>query len=276
MNRLIGTLCVLVSFGANAQYYYKDVTISRQTIATTAKYKTHKIRSVEVISYENNGERTEDFSGAQTISSDYTRITTSFNTPLSGQSELTAFYDNQGRLTKNIDTADGSYSESQYYYNSNGTLQKISNVSVSAGQKSEKEDHLWFYNSNGQPEKMLRIKNDVDTTYVTFVLDENGNVAEENSRRRNASMPAYFYYYDDKNRITDVVIYNDKAKRLLPLYVFEYTNNDLIKKMIVIPEGTDEYQTWVYEYNASGLKTKETAFDKRKRVLGRIEYQYRQ
>lgn len=275
MNRLIGTLCLLVSLSANAQYYYKDITVSRQTIATNARYKTQKIRSVEVISYENNGERTQDFSGTQIISSDYTRITTSFNTPLSGASELTTFFDNQGRLTKSIDTTDGSYSESQYAYNADGTLQKISNVSVSAGQKSEKEDHLWFYNGKGQPEKMLRIKNDMDTTYITFAFDENGNVAEENSRRRNVSLPAYFYYYDDKNRITDVVTYSDKAQRLLPLYVFEYASSDLVKKMIVVPEGTDEYQTWVYEYNPAGLKTKETAFNKRKQILGRVEFLYK-
>ena len=37
---------------------------------------------------------------------------------------------------------------------------------------------------------------------------------------------------------------------------------------------TDEYQRWVYQYNDAGLKTKETAFNKRKQMLGRIEYAY--
>jgi hypothetical protein len=36
-----------------------------------AKYKSRKIHSVNVASYEFDGERTEDFNGSQTISSDY-------------------------------------------------------------------------------------------------------------------------------------------------------------------------------------------------------------
>ncbi|MBL7700210.1 MAG: hypothetical protein JNK79_18735 [Chitinophagaceae bacterium] len=274
MNRLIGTLCLLISLEANAQYYYKDIVVSRQTIATKEKYKSLNIAAVDVISYEPNGERTQDFSGQQVITS--TRIKTNFNTPMSGESELNTIFDGSGRLSSVTDSADGSSSRSQYlYYGNTGSLQKISNVSVSSGQRSEQEDHLWLYNGNGQPEKMFRIKNGVDTTFVTFVPDERGNVAEEHSRRGNVSLPAYYYYYDDKNRLTDVVSYNNKAKRLLPLYIFEYTNNDLIKKMIVVPEGTDDYQTWVYEYNADGLKTKETAFNKKRQVLGRIEYVYK-
>src|SRR5690606_38284145 len=105
-----------------------------------------------------------------------TRVTTTFKTALAGESELTTFYDANGRLVKSVDTTDGSRSESEYTYYSNGSLQKISNLSVSAGQKSEREDHLWFYNANGQAERMLRVKNGTDTTYITFVLDEKGNV----------------------------------------------------------------------------------------------------
>jgi hypothetical protein len=44
--------------------------------------------------------------------------------------------------------------------------------------------------------------------------------------------------------------------------------------MLVVPEGTDEYQRWLYEYNAAGLKTKETCYNKRKQMLGRVEYAY--
>lgn len=275
MNRIIGTLCLLISFIAKGQYYYKDITVSKQTAATASKYKNQGIRSVEVVSFENNGERTEDFTGTQTITSDYTRIVTTFKTPMSGESELTAFYDTQGRLLKTIDTADGSHSGSQYLYNTNGSLSKIANTSVSAGQKTEQEDHLYFYNANGQPERMLRVKNGADTTYVTFVIDENGNVTEENSIRRRDSLPSFYYYYDNKNRLTDIVTYNVKARRLLPLYIFEYTDRDEIKSMLVVPEGTDNYQKWVYEYNQAGLKIKETAFNKKRQVLGKIEYLYK-
>jgi hypothetical protein len=241
----------------------------------TAGYKSQKIRSVKVTSLENNGERTQDFSGTQTISSDYKTVVTSFNTPMSGASELTTYFDDKGRIVKSVDTADGSYSESQYFYNDKNLLSRITNVSTSAGNKTETEDHLWMYNGNGQPEKMLRVKNTVDTTTVTFVLDESGNVAEENSVRRGTALPGFYYYFDNANRLTDIVSYNVKAKRLLPLYIFEYTQNNQLASMLVVPEGTDDYQKWVYEYNSAGLKIKETCLNKRKQVLGRIEYEYR-
>ena len=268
-------LCLLISIGARAQYYYKDITGPIQTMEKAAKLKSQKIHTVSVMSYEPDGEPTEDFNGSQSISADYSRITTSFKTPLSGDSHLTTYFDKNGRLIKSIDTADGSYSESEYVYNQNGMLTKISNVSTSAGNKSEKEDHLWFYNAAGKPERMLRIKNDADTTYVTFVLDERGNVAEENSVRRNVSLPAYYYYYDDHNRLTDIVSYNVKAKRLLPLYIFEYNTDNQLLSMLVVPEGTDDYQKWIYEYNDGGMKVKETCINKRKQVLGHIRYQYK-
>jgi len=125
-------LCLLISFGANAQYYYKDITGPTQTMEKAAKLKSQKVHTVNVISYEPDGEPTQDFNGNQTISSDYSRITTSFNTPLSGESQLTTFFDKSGRLVKSIDTADGSHSESEYFYNNSGKLEKIANISTSA------------------------------------------------------------------------------------------------------------------------------------------------
>ncbi len=44
--------------------------------------------------------------------------------------------------------------------------------------------------------------------------------------------------------------------------------------MLVVPEGTDNYQKWHYTYNEAGLKTKEACYNKRKQLLGRIEYEY--
>lgn len=275
MIRITSILCLLFSLNAKAQYFYKDLVTARQTMEKKASYKSQKVQSVNVISYENNGQPTEDFAGRQAVSGNYTRIITTLKTPLNGESELTTFFDGNGRLTKTVDTTDGSYSESQYFYNTNNAITKIMNISRSSGGRTESEDHLWTYNNSGQPQSMLRIKNGSDTTYVTFGLDDKGNVAEENSMRRNRQLPAYYYYYDDKNRLTDVVTYSEKARRLLPLYVFEYNNNDQITSMLVVPEGSDDYQKWLYEYNAAGLKTKETALNKHKQVLGRIEYQYR-
>jgi len=130
MIRITSMLCLLISFGTQAQYYSKDITGPTQTMEKAAKLKSQKIHSVNVVSYEPDGELTQDFNGTQTVSADYSRITTSFKTPLSGESVLTTFFDKNGRLIRSIDTADGSHSENEYIYNDNGTLSKIANVST--------------------------------------------------------------------------------------------------------------------------------------------------
>lgn len=71
-----------------------------------------------------------------------------------------------------------------------------------------------------------------------------------------------------------MVAYNEKAKRLLPIYIFEYNAAGEISTMMVVPEGSDNYQKWYYQYDQRGLKIKETCFNKRKQVLGRVEYEY--
>jgi hypothetical protein len=165
-------------------------------------------------------------------------------------------------------------SVSEYYYTDKGLPQRIVNVSTSPGQHKEKEEHAWIYDDNGKPEKMLRIKNDADTTYISFVIDESGNIVEENSKRKGVTQASFYYYYDMQNKLTDIVSYSRKAKRLLPIYIFEYNEGGLPATMLVVPEGSDDYQKWYYEYNDRGLKTKETCYNKRKQLMGKIEYEY--
>lgn len=266
-------LCVLITGTLNAQYYYKDIVSTQQTGEQLKKYREARIKNVRVESFESSGEKTEDFEGVQHISSDYSRITTSFNTALAGASQLTTFFNASGQLLRTVDTTDGSGSISEYSYDGQGRISSIINTSTSPGAHLEKEEHQWFYNSSGKPERMLRIKNNTDTTHLSFVLDEKGNVAEENSRRNGTAQTSYYYYYNNDNKLTDIVTYNRKAQRLLPIYVFEYNNDGTASSMLVVPEGTDDYQRWRYEYS-NGLKTKETCYNKRRQMLGRIEYVY--
>lgn len=268
-------LLLLISFSVKAQYYYKDIVTPGQTMDLLSKYREQRIGSVKMISYEGDGERAEDFSGSQTISDNFTTTKTLFHTLTAGLSELTVYFNAAGRLLKSFDTTDGSGSVTEYKYNEKGQIIKIVNVSTSAGSHQEKEEHVWFYDAENRPRKMMRIKNDIDTLFVSFVLDENGNVAEENSIRKKTEQPSFYYYYDEKKRMTDIVTYSQKAQRLLPIYIFEYNAGGRISAMIVVPEGSDDYQKWYYEYNEAGLKSKETAYNKRRKLLGRVDYEYR-
>jgi hypothetical protein len=150
----------------------------------------------------------------------------------------------------------------------------IFNSSISPGLVSEEEQHVWTYSTKGFPEKMWKIKNKTDTTHVSFVIDEKGNVIEEHSNRRGRTLPTYYYYYDDKKRLTDIVRYNERAKRLLPDYVFEYDEENRISSVIIVPESGSDYEKWFYSYYENGLKGQEACYNKRQELQGRIEYQY--
>ena len=97
---------------------------------------------------------------------------------------------------------------------------------------------------------------------------------DEESFWHGASRDKIYYYYDSSNRLTDVVRYNDRAKKLLPDYIFEYDGNNQLTQMINVQQGSSDYLTWRYNYNEKGLKIRELCYDKQKQLLGRIEYEY--
>ena len=57
-----------------------------------------------------------------------------------------------------------------------------------------------------------------------------GNVIEELPYIKKISGEKTYYYYDGKNRLTDIVRFNTKARRLLPDYMFEYTENNQVSE----------------------------------------------
>jgi hypothetical protein len=257
-----------------AQYFYKDIIATQQTILQYKLLRASGVKEVKLSSFEADGTVTDGFSASQTLSPDYSTVTTDFSSPIAGASQVINTYNGSGQLIRTTDTTDGSGSVSEYFYNARGLLSKIVNLSTSGGQRREKEDHIWQYDDAGKPTMLYRVKNGIDTTFISFAFDDKGMVAEENGIRKGKKLPTVYYYYDDKNRLTDVAAYNDKAQRILPSYVFDYNAAGKMSSMIVVPEGSDQYQKWIYEYNAKGLKIRETAFDKKKQMQGKIEYRY--
>ncbi|RYZ39006.1 MAG: hypothetical protein EOP49_30545 [Sphingobacteriales bacterium] len=177
-------------------------------------------------------------------------------------------------LIRSIDTADGNKTTVEYTYDAGNRVSVINRVSVSPGAAKDMEKHIWNYNKDGKPVSALKIKNDIDTTYISFVLDENGNVAEEQSKRKNIALPTIYYYYDEDKLLTDIVRYHQKARKLLPDYIFEYEDNR-VASMLVAEEGTSDYQKWYYSYDDNGLKLQDACYSKAKTLIGRIEYSYK-
>ena len=88
------------------------------------------------------------------------------------------------------------------------------------------------------------------------------------------SLGTTYYYFDAQHRLTDVAKFNARANRILPDYMFEYNDARQVTQMIVVPEGSADYQTWKYIYNAKGLKEKDVCYNKQKQMVAGIEYVY--
>jgi YD repeat-containing protein len=269
-------LLILFTQLCNAQYYYKDLVVTRQTTGQWQLYKDNKVKKVSLQSFEGDGQPSEGFLCDQEVTADFSRITTHTHSSGTTDSWILANYTPSGQPLKIQDTSDTYRSTSEYQYDASGRVIIITNTSLETDNKlKDVEQHLWQYDPQGRPSGMLKIKNGNDTTFVRFVTDEKGNIAEERARRKNTDLPAVYYYYDSDNRLTDIVRYNIKAQRLLPTHIFEYDNTgNRLSSMLVVPEGSNDYQKWLYEYDDKGLKTKESCFNKKKELQGRIEYSY--
>lgn len=267
-------LLCLATFAGSGQYYYNDLIAARDIMKKRELYQQQEVKSVQYSAYSGSNQPIEDFKCRQNVRKNFTEIVTSTSSPVTGTSENISYFNNEGQLLKTVDTTDGNKITITYTYIPGNLISNIDNEAVSAGNYTNHEQHQWFYNDKGQPVKMWKIKNQADTTYVTFTLDEKGNIAEENSIHKGQQQPTFYYYYNDANQLTDIVRWNSRVKKLLPDYIFEYNRQQNYATMIVVPEGSNEYQKWYYTYNERGLKIKDECYSRDRRLIGKIEYQY--
>lgn len=270
---LIPFICLL-AVTAHSQYYYNDLVVAGEQMKKRAVWLKQRVKSVRFNSYDGNNQPIEGFKCEQNVKNNFTEITTITTTTLSGATENTAFFNTGGQLIKTVDTSDGNKTVITYLYDANNRITDVTSIATSPGNYINKEQHLWSYDNAGKPLRMLKIKNNSDTTYVTFVPDEKGNPGEEKSIRQGQALPTRYYYFDDNNRLTDIVRYIPRVKKLFPDYIFEYDAQDHITSMLVTIEGTGDYQKWLYTYDEKGLKVKDECFSKTKVLIGKVEYKY--
>jgi len=259
----------------HAQYYYKDIIGTRDFNKTIQLYLSNKVASVEETGFDAEGMKNDDFSETHNLFTDQglLKIATRNKTEISNEYYR---FNEKGLLTTITDTSSSLVSTTTYSYDDKNNAVLIKNVVNDANDSIYvNEEHLWFYNDQNKPVRMLRIVNKTDTTDVRLTLDEKGNVIEELPFINKISREKIYYYYDSKNRLTDIVRFNTKAGRLLPDYMFEYSdNNQVIQKITTIASGDVGYIIWRYSYGPSGLKAKEASFNKDKTMIGKIEYAY--
>ncbi len=260
---------------STAQYYYKDILSNNQLMADMAKYKANKVKVINIKSFEDDGSPSEGFYCQKRFSKDYGKAELFTRSNISGASLLTSTFNNKGQLMGTHDSSIIAVTTTSYSYDANGRIASI--LSVVRSQDDDftneiVEEHIYRYNEQNQPEQMIRVKNRRDSTTILFGLDEQGNVGIEKDTRSGTK---YYYYYDAKKRLTDVVQANDLKKGLVPDYIFEYNNSaGLVSQMTTTEEGGNYYFVWKYTYD-NGLRVREKCYSKERRLMGSIEYEYK-
>lgn len=260
----------------NAQYYYKDLVSNKQARLEKTALKDAQTRTVIVHSFEANKTPSEGFFCEKKISKDQRKIETYTRAYTTGKALLTSYYNEKDQLIKSVDSSDLTVAMSVYKYNSDDNIESVVSNSHSKDEDFTTaliEEHLYRYNAKKQPVQMVRIKNKKDSVLIDFILDEQGNVSDEIEAGPKGQH--YYYYYDTKHRLTDIVKFNVVFGKLLPDLTFEYNSSNQITQMIAVEEGVNKnYYTWKYIYN-DGVRIIEKCFSKEDVLLGYFEYEYK-
>ena len=93
--------------------------------------------------------------------------------------------------------------------------------------------------------------------------------------KKKKTAEVYYYYYDEKNRLTDIVHKYSYQKQLFTESSFEYDDIGQLAKMVSSEKEGAYYFTWRYNYE-DGLRTNERCYSKEGRLVGSVEYKYKQ
>ncbi len=259
-------------FCASGQYYYKDIIGTKESFELVRNYKNNNVQRVQLNSFDADNTKNETFFVEQIFTPRLLKTIT--RTGDENSATLTSYINELGQIEKTIDSSDALVAVSHYSYAPSGELQIIKSTSSdSSGTFVQTEEHRWEYGA-GKIVRMLRIKNSTDTTFVLFKRDDSGNISEEQTTRKGVAGEPVYYYYNDQSRLTDIVRFNAKAKRLLPEYMFEYSAAGQVIQKITVPSNNSEYLIWRYQYGKDGLKIREAIYTRGKQLTGKIEYVY--
>jgi len=241
--------------------------------------KNGNIKVIKVESFDENDQPSKGFFCEKKINKDFSQSEMMTKSNITGESVLVTDYNKNGKVIKTTTNTPTTTNTVEFEYDSLGRLSLIRTKTIADGDTSGiTETHEYFY-KNGLPVKMLRRKNNVLISTITFVADNKGNIIEEDAAGISDDKK-YYYYYDNANRLTDVVHYNIIAKRLLPDYMFEYNsegapNDNKPAQMISVDETGRNYFIWKYAYDNNQLPEIQKCFSKEKLLLGTIQFDYK-
>lgn len=258
---------------ANAQYYFKDLVSNGQAGADMATYKEKKVRTIKIKSFEDDGSPSDGFFGERRISKDYKKSELFIRTNVSGASLLTTMFNEKGKLISSNDSSDIATTKTIYEYDDQERIKKITTSLRSSDDDFVNEileEHIYIYEDEYLPSKMIRVKNRHDSITTLFLHDENNNISIEKDTKSGSK---YYYYYDEKSRLTDIAHSNEFKPKLLADYLFEYNPAGVLTQMTTTEEGGNYYYIWKYTYD-NGMRLTEKCYSNEKRLMGSIQYEY--
>lgn len=280
MKRFSTTLTLLLSvlllhLTSTGQFYYKDLIIHQGNLQQYQLHKTSRVQTIDINSFEGNGEKSNGFTFRQQYNASWSQLKTIAEVENSGRNVVINFYNSQGLLYRTTDSSNGTYTVYEYGYDSLSRLVHIQNYTLSVGDKNRSSEiHNWYYDAQGKPEKMEKIRDKSDTMIIKLKKDSLGNIIEEQGFHKNIPGEKTYYYYDTGNRLTDIVRFNNRSRKLSPDYMFDYDEQGRLTQMVIVPEGGGQSSTWIYKYNEQGLKEEESCYMAQKKLAGRMAYQY--
>ncbi len=273
-NVLLILILIFINLNTYAQYYYSDILsnkLANETYISLLKNKITKIITTNIIQ---NQESEQKLQIIQTFSDNWSILSTESNSNINSNSNTSSYYQNN-KIIKSEGEKTNLTSYLTYEYNNENKLATITTATIDTSvDNGFKEKHLFYYDAKGIISTMIKIKNNIDTTFVTFIKDDNENIIEENWLYKSKIVETYYYYYNDNKLLTDIVKFNLKAKKMLPEFLFEYDSNNKLSQMIQIPFGSSNYLIWKYTYDTRGLKQSQFCFSKNSELLGKMDYVY--
>ena len=259
----------------SAQYYYTDIVSKNYTMQEIDAFKAKKIKNILIHSFEADGKDSKGFYCEKKLLNNYTQIETYTKSSGGNKSLLIAYYNALGYLIKTTDSSETFASTSLYEYDGEKRVNRITTTAHSADEDFNttlNEVHSYVYDKSSTPIKMYKSKGEKDTIEIEFVKDANGNITDEIEKAVNGKH--YYYYYNQTNRLTDIVKYHVVFKKLLPDFTFEYDEDGKLIQMVTVDEGVNRnFFTWKYTYN-EGLRIIEKCFNSDNKLLGYFEYEY--
>jgi YD repeat-containing protein len=270
----IALMALATGSTAAAQYYYTDIINNKQAMAELAVLKEKKVHGVKVISMEADGTESEGFTCQKKINRDFTEVEIYTSTDQSYPNTFTSYFSKAGALQKTVDSSEAVVTTIDYMYDASGKLVSVNSIKDFPGDDDARdiaEQHLYNYNAAGVPQQMMLVRNNRDTTLYTFEADENGDVIiEKNSK----TSEVYYYYYESRSQLTDIVHRYSYQKQLFTESSFEYNEAGQVVKMVSSEKEGAYYFTWRYNYE-DGLRTTERCYSKEGRIMGSVEYKYK-